>query len=308
MKSSRRFVFGSTLTSVLLVSVGALAQAAEPTGAPPPEAEALVATPAATAAAPTKEETLDGTTVSLSAGGMMTTGNSRQLALTANGAVETRFDANGVGFSLLANYARGAAEGEPVEVTAENIQGRLRYDRYLIDRLSLFLINTARRDRFQGLDLRYNLDPGVKYLFVQEPATALWGELGYDFQYDVRRDEARVVLDADDNPVIDPATGEPELLDKTATDHSSRAFVGFTHAFNAEVTLATGVEYLQSFVESERARVNFDALLAAQVGAGLAFGVGVGARYDNAPLPGKEKLDTTTTVSLIYAFSSVAPT
>jgi putative salt-induced outer membrane protein len=274
-------------------------------GAPPPEAQALVAAPAPAAAPPSAEDRLDGTTATLSAGGMLTTGNSRQLAATSNGAIETRFDANGIGFSLLANYARGGAQGEPVEVTAENVQGRLRYDRYLVERLSLFLINTARRDRFQGLNLRYNLDPGVKYLMVQEPATALWGELGYDFQYDIRRDDARIVLDADGNPVLGSG-GEPALLDKTEVDHSLRAFIGFNHAFNDAVTLATGVEYLQSFVESERSRLNFDALFAAQVGGGLALGLGFGARWDHQPLPGKEELDTTTTVSLIYAFSSVA--
>ena len=42
----------------------------------------------------------------------------KRLATTANGAVETRFDNNGLGFSLLANYARGGGEGEPVEVAA----------------------------------------------------------------------------------------------------------------------------------------------------------------------------------------------
>ena len=274
-------------------------------GTPPPEAQALVAAPAAPAEAPKTEDKLDGTTASLSAGGMLVTGNSRQLALTMSGAVETLFDDNGIGFSLLGNYGRGAAEGEPVEVTAENVQGRLRYDRYLVDRLSLFLINTGRHDRFQGIDFRYNLDPGVKYLFVREPATSLWGELGYDFQYDVRRDDARVVLDADGNPVIDPTSGEAELVDKTEIDHSLRAFVGFQHAFNEEVTLTTGLEYLQSLVEIERSRLNFDLLFAAKIAGGLALGFGFGARYDNDPLPGKEELDTTTTVNLIYAFSNV---
>src|SRR5262249_52437245 len=148
-----------------------------------------------------------------------------------------------------------------------------------------------RHDRFQGLDFRYNLDPGVKYLFVREKASTLWGELGYDFQYDIRRDEDLIQRDA---------TGAvTAVLDKTQTDHSIRAFAGFKHAFNEEVTLSTGVEYLQSLVETDRSRLNFDALFAAKVGGGLALGLGFGARYDNAPLPGKEKLDTSTTVSLI---------
>jgi putative salt-induced outer membrane protein len=224
--------------------------------------------------------------------------------MTVNGVFETLFDNNGIGVSLLGNYGRGGSAGQPVETTTENLQGRIRYDRYLIDRLSLFLINTGRHDRFQGLDFRYNLDPGVKYLFVREQASSLWGELGYDFQYDVRRDDSRGALDASGAPLFD-AAGQQVLLDKTATDHSLRAFAGFKHAFNEEVTLSTGLEFLQSFIETDRSRLNFDALFAAKVAGGLALGLGFTARFDNAPLPGKEKLDTTTTVSLIYAFSNV---
>jgi hypothetical protein len=120
----------------------------------------------------------------------------------------------------------------------------------------------------------------------------------------VRRDDARVVLDANGNPVVD-ATGAPVLLAKTATDHSTRLYFGMRHAFNKEVTLTSGVEYLQSVVDSTRWRVNFDALFAAHVGGGLALGVGFLARYDHAPLPGKADLDTSTVLSLIYSYSDI---
>jgi hypothetical protein len=53
-------------------------------------------------------------------------------------------------------------------------------------------------------------------------------------------------------------------------------------------------------------RINYDALLAANLGAGLSLGLGFSARYDNVPLPGKQNLDTVTTVNLIYAFSDAA--
>jgi hypothetical protein len=291
-------LLGTPLLTTLVTSI------ARAQGAPPADAKALVEAPKAGAAAPVAEKKLDGTTVTLSAGGMAASGNSRQLAMTANGIFETLFDNNGIGVSLLGNYGRGAPPGQPTETTTENLQGRVRYDRYLIDRLSVFLINTGRYDRFQGLDFRYNIDPGVKYLFVREQASSLWGELGYDFQYDVRRDDSRAQLDAAGAPVLN-AAGQPVLLDKTQTDHSLRAFAGFKHAFNEEVTLSTGLEYLQSLIETERSRLNVDALFAAKVTGGLALGLGVTARFDNAPLSGKEKLDTTTTVSLIYAFSNV---
>ncbi len=278
----------------MLVSRAAIAQ---PTGAPPADPEALVAHPATGHAAPVIES-LDGTSIAISAGGQISTGNSQLIAGTASGEYETRFSNNGVGVSLLGNYGRGAQPGERDETTAQNVQGRLRYDRYLLDRLSVFVLNTGRHDRFQGLDFRYNLDPGVKYLFVQEPTTKFWGELGYDFQYDIRRNDSRDVT-GDDGVVL-------ERLDKTAVDHSTRAFVGFNHAFNDEVTFTTGLEYLQSVVVSTQYRVNYEALLAAKLWGGLALGVGFSARYDHAPLPDKKQLDTQTVLSVIYAYSSTA--
>lgn len=294
------------LASLSVLGAASLAQAEEapppPTGAPPSEAKALVDAPKKPADAPELSERVDGTTASVSAGGLASTGNARVMAFTANSAFETRFNNNGIGASLLGNYGRSAAPGESLETTAQNIQGRLRYDRYLVERASVFLINTGRHDKFQGLAFRYNLDPGVKYLFFKEAARLLWAEVGYDLQHDIRLDEARPVLDAEGVPVLD-ASGNKVLLDKTRTDHSTRLFFGFKYAFNSEVTLASGVEYLQSVVDSTRYRVNVDALLAAKLGGGLALGLGFGARYDHSPLPDKEKLDTTSTISLIYAFS-----
>jgi len=290
---------------ILLSSSSAFAQAT-PTGAPPPDAKTLVEAPKKGPEEPKIEKPLDGTTASVSAGGVLTTGNSRLLAVSGNGVYETRWDNNAVGAAAVGNYGQGAAAGKDITVTAENIQGKLRYDRYLIEQASLFLINTGRHDRFQGLTFRYNLDPGFKYIFVAHTSTSFWGEVGYDLQHDIRREDGRAVLDADKNPTFD-ANGQPILLDKTQTDHSSRLFAGLKHAFNKEVTFASGVEYLQSFVDSTRYRMNFDALIAANIGAGFAFGFGFSARYDHDPLPGKEKLDTSSTVSLIFAFDSVTP-
>jgi hypothetical protein len=283
-----------------------LAQApAPPTGAPPPEAKPVVEAAKGPADAPAAEVRLDGTTASLSAGGMLTTGNSRSFALSGNGNVETRFSNNGLGASLLANYGQGGPPGEAIQITTQNVQGRVRYDRYLVDEVALFVVNTGRHDRFQGLDFRYNLDPGVKYLFLKEAANALWIEAGYDLQHDIRRDADRVVRDANGDLVFD-ANGRVVALDTSQTDHSSRVFVGFKHGFSEEVTLATGVEYLQSFVDDDRARVNVDALVAAKIGGGLAFGLGFSARFDHLPIAGKEQLDTSSTLSLIYAFSDVS--
>ncbi|HVW24531.1 MAG TPA: DUF481 domain-containing protein [Polyangiaceae bacterium] len=265
-------------------------------GTPPDEAKALVEAPKFDAEAPKQDEATHETTATVSAGGQFASGNSRLVAATANGKFDMRRGSDGFGAAVLANYGESAPPGEHLATTTQNIQGRLRYDRFLIDSMSLFLIGTGRHDRFQGLDFRLNVDPGAKYVFIRTDPTSLWAELGYDFQYDIRRDDA---LQPD--PMVPP-------LSKTATDHSARIFLGFKHAFNKEVTFATGVEYLQSFVEATRARLNYDALFAAHVGGGLSLGLGFSARYDHAPLPTKKNLDTATTVSLIYAFSDAPET
>ena len=252
--------------------------------------------------APDVKKPLDGTSISLSAGGQYATGNTRLLAATMNGQYDSRWGANGIGASILGNYGQGAPPGAGIVETAENVQGRVRYDRYVIDQASLFLINTVRHDRLQGLEVRYNLDPGFKYLFLTAETNLLWVEAGYDFQYDVREDSARVQLDSTGAPI--PMA---PLLAKTPVNHSIRLYAGYKHDFNEAVTLSTGVEYIQSVSDAPHHWINYDALFAAKVGGGLALGLGFNARYDSDPLPGKQRTDTATTVSLIYAFSDAVP-
>ena len=285
--------FWLALPAVLGTAAPARAQ-----GTPPPEAEKVAKGPDAPRDALKLERAPEGTTISLSAGGLISTGNSRLYAGTLNSSYDARYGADGFGASLVGNYGRSAAPGEELETSAENLQGRLRYDRFLLDDASVFMLVTGRHDRLQGIAFRLNLDPGVKYLFLNRPNTATWVELGYDFQYDTRTDEAREVVD-DSGMVVD-------TLDKTATDHSIRVFLGLRQAFNEAVTLSTGLEYLQSFIDSERYRANYEALFTARVAGGFSLGFGFNARFDNAPLPDKEKLDTSTTLSVIYSLSTVA--
>jgi putative salt-induced outer membrane protein YdiY len=275
-----------------------------PLGAPPPDAKVLVAVPAPGAAPPKIDAPAHETTATVSAGGQIATGNSQLIAGTVNGKLDLRRGPNGFGASLVGNFGEGAAAGQSTQVTTENLQGRLRYDRYFNERFSVFVIGTLRHDRFQGLDERFNVDPGAKYLVLDTEKTKLWGELGYDFQYDVRASDALVVTPAMAATATMPATAAV-VLDRTQSDHSARVFGGFRHAFTKDVTFSTGLEYLQSFVHSTKYRINYDALFASSLGSGFSLGVGFSARFDHDPLPGKKDVDTTTTMSLIYAFSDI---
>ena len=294
-----RRVFQCFLSLGLVVGVVGFAPLAhaQDLGKPPPEADKAVAGPGKAAEAPKIVAAPEGINASLSAGGLSSSGNSRLVAFTGSGAFDWRRGSNGIGASLVGNYGRSAPPGGEMATTTENAQGRVRYDRYVLEDASVFLLATGRHDRFQGLAFRLNLDPGFKYLFVNRPATALWAEAGYDFQYDTRTRESRDVKD-DMGAVIG-------RLDKHESDHSARIFLGFRHDFNDKTALSNGIEYLQSFVHGKQYRFNYDVLFTAKVWGDLAVGAGFNARYDNQPLPTKEKLDTTSTLSLVYAFSNV---
>ncbi len=93
----------------------------------------------------------------------MASGNSKQIALTSAGKVRIRRDKHQFTGAAAANFARAAAPDAPdqgMQTTVENLQGRVRYDYFFAKHWSLFAAVTGRRDRFQGLDLRLNVDPG----------------------------------------------------------------------------------------------------------------------------------------------------
>ena len=198
-----RLASAAALAATSLVAVTARAQATADTtltATPPAEAKALVEAPKSSAAAPKTESPTEATTATISAGGQLATGNSKLAAATVNGKFEMRRGSDGFAASLLGNYGESATPGNNLVLTAQNLQGRVRYDRYLIERLSLFLIDTERNDKFQGLDLRTNVDPGAKYLFVLTDATEVWGELGYDFQYDIRNSDSLDAVNGSGSP------------------------------------------------------------------------------------------------------------
>ncbi len=230
-------------------------------------------------------ESKDATELRVSAGGLFASGNSRLLSVTSASTFRLRRAANQAGASAAANFARAAAAAdEPMETTVENVQGKARYDRFFAGEFAAFLAVSARRDRFQGLDLRLNVDPGLAYYFVDDAKHQLWSELGYDLQYDVRRRQS----------IAGTALG------RTETRHSARAFAGYDNKLNASVSFVTGVEYLQSVMASEDWRLNVDAGLTSAIAGRFSATTAFGLRYDHHPLPGIEKLDTLTSFSLVY--------
>ncbi len=244
------------------------------------------------AEAPDPEAETDATELELSAGGLYSTGNARVLAITGLGRFRLRRERHQFRAELAGNYGRTALtpDADP-EVNVLNVQGMARYDFFFKPRWSAFLMATGRHDRFQGLDLRLNVDPGIAFYAIQKSNHRLWFEVGYDFQYDLRRDEA-----------IQEAALNGESVDKTATNHAARVFAGYSNNLSEFVTFDTGVEYLQSVLDGQRFRVNWLNSLTMQMADRVSLGLTFQLRYENQPLPEVRPLDTITAVLLGVRF------
>lgn len=241
----------------------------------------------------------DATELEISAGGVLATGNAFAAAATGQGRFRLRRGIHQVGSSVAGNYGRadvvlvderGNSLGVERQTTVSNVQGMARYDVFLAERWSVFAMATARRDRFQGLDLRLNLDPGVAFHALTNPRHRLWFEAGYDFQYDVRRDEA----------IVDESG--MRIADKTLVNHAARLFAGYNNSLSERITFDTGLEYLQSVIVAERFRINWVNALAIQLAGRFGLSVTFTLRYENQPLPDVLQLDTVTAVLLTMRF------
>jgi putative salt-induced outer membrane protein YdiY len=232
-------------------------------------------------------DTKEATELKLSAGGVLATGNSRSAAATGSGMLRLRRGLNEYSASVAGNYGRSApTPADDMQTSVSNIQGRVRYDRFLSEHWSLFVAQSARKDRFQGLALRLNFDPGVAYYFFDEDKHRLWAELGYDFQYDVRENAA--------------LRAAPTPIDKTETRHSARGFLGYENNINEVLRFNTGVEYIQAVSESKNWRLSWDSGLTSAISNSFSFATTFSLRYDNNPLAGVRKTDTTTALNLVY--------
>lgn len=237
------------------------------------------------------------TELAFNLGGLLTAGNSRSAAVTAGVKSRLRRGDSQLSLAIAANYARSGKVGTESTTTVENLQGMARYDYFVLKPLAIFAQVTARRDRFQGLDLRLNADLGAAYFFIQEEKERLWGELGYDFQYDVRRDDA--YLNANGTPKKDSKGND---LEKTKVVHNARLFLGFDDKLYEGVQFLASAEYLQDVLDfkTPTARLILDTAVKANIGKSFAVATGVTVRYEANPLPGVEHTDVITGISLVY--------
>lgn len=294
----RHLIQTATVASVLSVlGVARGARAQDPAGlagqAPASAGATEVAKGGFQAVAAPPAEDKDSTTFKVTAGGFVSQGNSRTIAATAAADYFLRRGPSQFTMGLAFNYGRSApGADEPSETTVENYQAKVRYDYFFSGGLAGFLSTSARKDRFQGLDLRLNIDPGLAYYFIDEKGQRLWAELGYDLQYDVRTDEA-----------IAAAAAAMEELEDSEVRHNVRVFAGYDNQLSDAVKFNAGLEYLQNVKATENVRLNFDAGLTSQLNSDFSVAFTISVKFDNNPVTGVEKTDLISALNLVYTMN-----
>lgn len=258
------------------------------------------------------------------AGAILTTGNSHTTTMAAGFNASRKAGDNKLGIEIGAAYGKAdlkvinddrnedgvitADEFYTVESTApNNYLGKIRYDRFLTEKNSLYASARVGADKAAGKSFIAGGQLGYSRLLIKTGSHEIAGEFGYDFSY-----ESYESADADSVQI-----------------HSGRVFLGYAGALSADTGLTGQVELLTNVneekdaIENETGGKGVDAFADNRVVAKLglntklttsvSFRFGFTAKYDSAPAPIapgtpgfasgftplSEELDTITDVGLI---------
>ena len=261
----------------MLVLLARVAAAEESTfeGAKKPEAEATKAEAHAAA----------------ELGGILVFGNTETMALTGQGTVSYKLRRNQLSGTFGVNWGQSkidadadgklsASERETDYVqTAGREYGTLRYDRFLTQKDSLYVLGGGFTDTFAGYDYRVNGQVGWSHAFVDIKKSALKAEIGMD------------VAQEDFVDGVDPAQ---------QTVVSARAQVGWRYNFNDHVSFEDTVEAYESVLDFTDVRINNTAAVSATLTNRLALKLSHQLAFDNVPVEGYQPLDHTTLATVVF--------
>jgi putative salt-induced outer membrane protein YdiY len=199
-------------------------------------------------------------------------GNHR-VKLDAGGiAGRARLDADGDG--VLSDDERT----EPRVENARRIFSDLRYDRFLGEKNSLYILGGAFADRYAGYDWRTHEQFGYSRRLLHNETTDVVGEIGLDF--------------AQENFVdgIDP---------NSANVLAGRARVGVSHTFNDSVKLSDELEVYENLLDRQDLRVLNTAAVTMRLSDAMSLKFSHTLIFDNVPVEGFRKADQTATISLV---------
>ena len=226
-------------------------------------------------------------------GGALTTGNSEFYLLTGglNGSYKWKRSKIGLKGGAVAGSSRIDADGNgtlseaersaPFVQSAKRIFGDLRYDYFLSDRDSLYVLVGAFHDPFAGYDLRSHEQIGYSRMLIKNDKTTLVGEIGID----AAQENYKVGDDGIDPPVKHVIAG--------------RVLVGLTHKFSEGVGFEDTFEIYEAVPTFADVRIYNTASLVSALGSKFSLKLSHSLIFDNIPVEGFQKLDQTMNVTLV---------
>ncbi len=209
----------------------------------------------------------------------MNTGNSENTTFGGNGVASYRWERNKLETSAIGAYGR--AKDNSTGTTATNTKNwkiQERYDRYILDPLSVFAFGHLGQDQPSGIDWRYGGSAGLSHEIYKVDPHFFKYELGFD------------------------ATRELRLPPPDLTRYSARVFLGYKFKFSDSVVFGEDLENLFDVQHGKGVRINSSASLNVKLTTKVAFQTGFQVRFDNAPPAGKKKTDTSTQAGLVITF------
>jgi putative salt-induced outer membrane protein YdiY len=235
--------------------------------------------------APDKDEL----TWNLSAGGVLNTGNTESWQV--NSGTNFHILRGRHGFTWEAQFAYGQANPpndmvDEFQDTVKQFNARAVYDLFLTEMDGLVLSSRYRWDQFAGLDSRVQAQLGYRRYFLRKEKHKIFGELGYDFTYDNFFPDN--LVDAMGRPI------DSQIV------HSGRGYLGYDNKINEVLTYVMGFEALVNLEQPEDVRITWDNALRSSIADNLELEINFMLKFDNVPVPTRQKTDTVTQVNLIY--------
>jgi hypothetical protein len=230
------------------------------------------------------------THLSAELGGAFATGNVNYY--TVNGLLSGSHRAGRNQFALDAgvNLGKGAqdADGDGIlsdaELAADKVEiarkfwGDARYDRFIGEHGSLYILGGALSDIYAGYDLRTHEQIGYSRVLVDAERTDLKVELGADV--------------AQENYVagVDP---------NFTMIYAARGMASLTHQFNDSLAFTDTVEVYENVLDLNDLRVLNEAAISAKLSDVFSVKLSNQLTFDNVPVEGFRQLDQVTLVSLV---------
>jgi len=174
------------------------------------------------------------------------------------------------GAYVYSGISRKFGTGGPVDdkvQSAGNWLVRLRYDRYLTEKNTVFAYFQASGDPFAGYEHRYEGQVGYARLFWQSVHQVFRGEIGFDYMHEFR---------------VQPASCT-ERPCRIFDYYNGRLFLFYENKFTPWASFTEGLEMLEAFNKGEAFRLNSLTTLSSTISKNFALKVNFKLAFNNDP-------------------------